>query len=60
MTALHLLLTACAQGKGPEDAVFTLPNGVPFAAVVMRGNAFAARWEWAIQLNGLQSAFAHW
>jgi integrase len=27
--ALHLLLTACVQGKGPEDAVFTRPNGVP-------------------------------
>ena len=27
--SLHLLLRACVDGKGPEDAVFTRPNGEP-------------------------------
>jgi integrase len=27
--ALHHLLTACVQGKQPQDAVFTRPNGIP-------------------------------
>jgi len=29
LDALHVLLGACVEGKGPEDAVFTRANGIP-------------------------------
>ena len=44
--ALHLLLTACVQGKRPEDAVFTRPNGVPVRSFVRLGSALAAKLAW--------------
>jgi integrase len=44
--ALHLLLTACIQGKSPEDAVFTRPNGVAV-------RSFREAWERACCKAGL-------